>query len=221
MPNKKSGQFDSHCIVCKIEDFLSPSYFSLLKERVLMEPKYQLVPHTSYLPSENHLISANEFDVGQFVCSILTPEQGIVNESLFRFLEPAMLQLYDKLPNYDFRGVVRAKANILTCRPDFPQEAYNEPHVDWDSSSVFSCLLYLDDADGDTVIFNEKFNEQGVQPNRFTELIRISPKPNTVVFFNSGHYHASCNPRKSNYRAVINIIFNAIMKSEVFHNAAS
>ena len=79
------------------------------------------------------------------------------------------------------------------------------PHVDLYYSHVVM-LYYVNESDGDTVIYKEKYNGNGEAkyPSHLTELKRIKPKKGRLVVFDGLHYHASSNPRKNPYRCVIN-----------------
>ena len=80
---------------------------------------------------------------------------------------------------------------------------YNFPHVD-DAEGVLALLLYLNDCDGDTIIFNEKtFDpDKGLTPHK-----RITPKRNRCVLFDPRYLHASTPPVESDYRLILNIVF--------------
>ena len=59
-------------------------------------------------------------------------------------------------------------------------------------------MLYLNDSDGYTVIFDENKDIKK----------KISPKKNRVVIFDGMSYHAGSHPCKSNTRMLLNINFN-------------
>ena len=71
----------------------------------------------------------------------------------------------------------------------------SEPHL--------SFLLYLNDSDGDTTFFREKWND--APGTRLTKWKTVSPKKNRVVI-SDGNYHASQNPINSEIRIVLNAV---------------
>jgi hypothetical protein len=87
----------------------------------------------------------------------------------------------------------------------------NYPHVDVDREHMVG-LLYLNDSDGDTVIYTETFDPQGPISSRehydsitsFTKLVSITPEKGTFVFFNGKHYHSSSTPTAHANRVVVN-----------------
>lgn len=104
--------------------------------------------------------------------------------------------------NIQSRAILRAKANLTT------QDANNKgvaPHIDhFFDHYVF--LYYVNDSDGDTVIYNEKWQQLG-EVVSLTENTRISPKAGRAVLFDGRTYHSPLVPRVSPFRAVINLTF--------------
>lgn len=79
------------------------------------------------------------------------------------------------------------------------------------------CLVYLNDSDGDTIIYNEFFNPMfNLEPYEYVtkilnDKITISsthkPVCNKAVLFDGFQYHSSSTPKSSLNRIVININF--------------
>ena len=100
-----------------------------------------------------------------------------------------------------YSKILRIKFNILPRGID--NSKYHTPHVDQDRPhKVF--LYYVNDSDGDTFFFNERF---GQQVDKFTIESRVSPKMGRAVFFDGNIYHASSSPIKSKMRCILNIDF--------------
>jgi hypothetical protein len=96
--------------------------------------------------------------------------------------------------------VLRAKLNITTM---FDEDGYETPHVDYNfPHNVF--LYYINDSDGDTIMFNEKYD--GTK-KELTVMDKISPEMGKAIFFDGLQYHAPTSPRKNAFRAVVNIAF--------------
>jgi hypothetical protein len=90
---------------------------------------------------------------------------------------------------------------------------HHNPHVDLYEPHVVG-LYHVDDSDGDTVIFQETFEdltlEQSVRHanlGRFTEAARVSPKKGRMAFFDGKHYHASMHPKAHAARRVVTFDF--------------
>lgn len=110
-----------------------------------------------------------------------------------------------------FTDLIRVRLGL------FPRDArdapHHNPHVDFYEPHVVG-LYYVNDSDGDTVIFNQT-SEQVSLPQSvalansggFTQLARIAPKKGRMVFFDGRHYHASMHPRQSSHRIVVTFNF--------------
>lgn len=93
------------------------------------------------------------------------------------------------------------------------QDEYNNPHVD-DCRPHIAFLYYVNDSDGDTVLFNQTFDDIPYDqyptsefvkelPTKLSIYKRVSPKRGRALIFNGNKYHASSTPSK-NVRCIIN-----------------
>lgn len=90
------------------------------------------------------------------------------------------------------------------------------PHIDYDFPHLVA-LLYVNDTDGDTILYKEKYdNSHGLDARDYyqmklnyqvTEDIRVTPKPNRMVIFDGLTYHSSSSPVDSDRRIVMNCNF--------------
>ena len=78
------------------------------------------------------------------------------------------------------------------------------PHVDADIDHLV-ILYYVNDSDGDTVIYENTFKGYDKVPvfKDLKEKQRVTPKAGRVVMFNGKHWHTSCQP-EHNVRCIIN-----------------
>ena len=133
-----------------------------------------------------------------------------VSSAINALLVPLLFVACDKA-NLKFNGLIRIRLGMFPETPvDVP---YHNPHVDFYEPHIVG-LYYVNDSDGDTVIFKETFDhltvEQSVRlanERGFTELARVSPKKGRMAFFDGKHYHASMHPRKHSHRIAITINF--------------
>ena len=87
------------------------------------------------------------------------------------------------------------------------------PHVDFDTPHQ-TALLYVNDCDGPSIIYDQKFNPilgrnsfenyQAIK-DKMTVMQAVDPKANRMVLFNGLHYHSGTTPKDSARRVVINI----------------
>jgi hypothetical protein len=81
------------------------------------------------------------------------------------------------------------------------QQSGEDPHLDF-FIPHYTGLYYINNSDGDTIIYNEK-----TKSNSYTEATRVSPKKGKISIFDGECYHSSGTPRKSSHRLVATINF--------------
>jgi len=102
--------------------------------------------------------------------------------------------------------------NILRSRLDMtvytPGGMRCDPHVDSPYPHV-ATIFYLNDSDGNTVIFNEKFEgDPNFDESKLTIQREIEPKANRLLIFNGHYIHTGHVPAKHNNRVILNSNFN-------------
>lgn len=131
-----------------------------------------------------------------------------------KFLDPgyeAIRPLVNSIQNqFDLASthVFRVKANMLTNNRKFYPIAYNPAHVDGDYEH-YSVVYYVNDSDGDTIIFNETY---GSKFDELTVQARVTPKKGRAVLFPGKYFHSSSNPIDSQWRSVFNINLSTASK---------
>ena len=94
--------------------------------------------------------------------------------------------------------------SFLSTPTNIPKEDVDTPHYDLDALH-FVMLYYVNDSDGDTLIYNEKSNYSDQFPDgiEFTLKKKVSPKQGRVVLFNGIHWHTAQQPNH-NLRCIVN-----------------
>lgn len=191
-----------------VDDLLTPSYCDSIYNLAKGHLSYQYMEKTSWTDAELAPPLAYDpkvKDFGQFSCAVSDCDlkEKIVFGWAYEQLKPIFYTIKDKFPELGLLGTVRCKFNILTRQE--VGDCYNQPHVDV-HYPTYTMLYYLNDCDGDTVLFNEiaKETDESLQ---LTIKQRISPKKNRAIIFESNRYHASCNPSNSEARFVMNWVF--------------
>jgi hypothetical protein len=92
---------------------------------------------------------------------------------------------------------IRFVLNTITHEPYL-----NGPHVDffWPHRTA---LLYLNDSDGDTLIYDERWSEDG--PAASTVAQTVAPMANRLVCFDGLRFHTGTTPTRTARRVVLNI----------------
>jgi hypothetical protein len=101
--------------------------------------------------------------------------------------------------------LLKVKANITPYCNGWFDGCFGVPHTDYDNNpNLVTGIYYVNDCDGDTVIFNETSSQHS---STLTVRQRISPKKGRIVLFDGNLLHAKGYPSNNNSRIVLNINF--------------
>jgi hypothetical protein len=101
-------------------------------------------------------------------------------------------------------GNMRSRFDMVT---NTNRDLQHGVHVDFDKIETrnVSAVFYLNDSDGDTIIYNERQKYDGEPvPDTLTIKKRISPKSNRLVLFSGNYWHTGESPRQNNRRVILN-----------------
>lgn len=116
---------------------------------------------------------------------------------------PLALQFRDKL---QCECLLRMRVN---CTPAYPTNQIQLPHVDSYVKGAWNVVYYIDDSNGDTVIYNERTTDPQeymriANKDEYTEMTRVAPKKGRAVAFKGDLFHSSTLP-VGTWRPVLNI----------------
>jgi len=103
--------------------------------------------------------------------------------------------------------ILRMKLNLNYANKSVVKDDYSIPHVDFVSIDNLTTLIYyVNDNDGDTIIFNEK-RTTGDLPicDKLTIKQKITPQKGRFVMFDGSYLHAGGFPSGETPRVVLNI----------------
>lgn len=125
-----------------------------------------------------------------------------------------MREIYPRIKKgipLDVSNLLNIRINMLLPLRDVPLNAVSLPHVDWNhqEDNYYTGLYYVNDSDGDTIIYNETYKND--IPEELTIKHRIKPVKGTLLLFNTHQIHSGCLP-SSGRRMVIN--FNIKVNKE-------
>lgn len=127
-------------------------------------------------------------------------------------IEAFVLAMFDNC-NIEVSKIDRIRIGCITAKET---HLVNKPHVDLYKPHKVA-LLYFNTCDGDTYLYNEKFDPtKNIDPfkqfleldNKFTLLEKSTPEENKLLVFDGLHYHSSSSPSNVSRRIVMNINFN-------------
>ena len=102
--------------------------------------------------------------------------------------------------------------NIVRSRLDMtvytPGGMRCDPHVDSPHPHV-ATIFYLNDSDGNTVIFNERFEGSAeIDESKLTVQKEVEPKANRLIIFDGHYIHTGHVPAHHNNRVILNSNFD-------------
>jgi hypothetical protein len=122
---------------------------------------------------------------------------GKINSEFLDFFSPFL---------FSIKNIVGV-SNIARMRGDMTTQTdkvyKHVAHVD-SHDPHYASIYYVNDSDGDTVFYNEKFNNKEI-PKEFTIYKTVSPKKNRLVVFDGSIYHTGHSPNNTPVRIIINI----------------
>jgi len=134
----------------------------------------------------------------------------------FNFLYPLVLSIQDNVDIPMKHSIERMRLN-MSLRYKGSTRDHHLPHID-SLYEHWNAIYYVNDSDGDTVIFeetNETFDSNDldyIENHTFTPLHRVTPKKGKLLVFNGKYYHASSFCQQSRHRIVLNMNFADIKK---------
>ena len=137
-----------------------------------------------------------------FTHQYVTPEDGIISK--FHSLFFGLIQNSCKKLKIKEIDILKGRS-FLQTPTNISREDVDTPHVDL-IVPHFVMLYYVNDSDGDTLIYNEKTKFASCLPDegmKFTLKKQISPKQGRVVLFNGAHWHTA-QQSNHNLRCIVN-----------------
>lgn len=190
-----------------IDNFLPDLEFAKLQEYMMsMNFPWFYCEHVSLPPNENfvrdplavetdgfhHIFYDKEYDVESFTSECLT--------NFYKRLEEQL--------GFTKNHFIRIRSSMKSPKIGFTSENYNLPHVDYFFPHE-TIIYYVNDSDGDTRIFDQKFIQNkgnwDEEPEKFTTHARITPKANRLLWIDGFRYHTASNPIESKRRVILNI----------------
>lgn len=131
------------------------------------------------------------------------------NGLMTRKLHPILDSVCEKL-KLPFAKLLQGRTFMLFPLVEELRKKHVNIHVDTQTEHVV-CLYYVNDADGDTILFDKTTNEVSPFESHnnqieFKEVQRISPKKGRCLVFNGNKYHSATSPEKFT-RCVVNFNF--------------
>ena len=184
-----------------IDDFLDKSYFDYIVNDLMNDDTFPWYysSDASYAGTPDYTINGVNSNRQGF-SHVLVDNEKTTSRTADQ-IYPFALKVKSHL---GASKVLRVRADMCLQSSD---NTTHGPHVDYPGKFHYSSILYLNESDGNTVIFNERC--PGVQVNRsnmrnFTVKESIEPKPNRLVVFDGRYIHTGCSPTEHKCRKLLN-----------------
>jgi hypothetical protein len=138
------------------------------------------------------------FEYLQFT-HIFNSNDGEPNSN-FCQLTDDILKKFVEVSKTKFEKLYKVKGNLQTKCSHFALDSYNTPHVDLDHPHLV-LLYYVNDSDGDTIIFSRKYGED---KSEYKIEFQLTPKAGRFLLFPGEYYHTGRHPINSDVRLIIN-----------------
>lgn len=177
---------------------ITPTLFSKLQNTVMaQETPWYYSDFTAY----NTVPSTMDFSWYHIVM-----QEGNIASQLAPLVESCLISALDNAGE-PIEGFTRIRIGLITATQE---TVFHEPHVDWQEEHKTG-ILYLNDSDGDTIIYNEKYDLNSnigsrdyMNQTELTVNTTSTPEENKLIIIDGLTYHASSTPVKTSRRVAIN-----------------
>jgi hypothetical protein len=148
---------------------------------------------------------------GSFSHTAFSHQHG-KNSSFSDFSESCLYTILDKM-EVKIKKLIRIRVGFIPISGEY---YIHSPHVDFTIPHKVG-ILYMNDSDGDTILYNEKYDPnhlegsfsyyQKVLKEKVSISERSTPKENKFIMFDGASYHSSSTPIKTKKRISINYTF--------------
>jgi hypothetical protein len=195
--------------VVVIDDFLSESYFKLLQNAIREDMPWGYMNNVTHAKKPNENVPEKLGSIGfshGFILRGPEDDQVVIQESARAFLTmPALMYMKDYI----------GATEIFSARYDMtvynPEKYLHSAHIDCNyRENYVSAILYMEDSDGETVIYNEKCHDllELRDNDHYTIKKTVEPKANRLVLFAGHLVHSGHSPSKHKNRVLLNALFD-------------
>jgi len=176
-----------------IDNFLTKTYFNTL-QRLLEGDMFDWYYQESISSDDDN--SQQSFGFSSWIIDPAGNSRGFAD--LFTGFLAQAQDVYE-----DSSGILRCRADMVLSNG---QPYTHTAHVDINETPHYSCVFYVNESDGNTIIYNEKSQSNIVSfaEQDLTILQVVEPKPNRLVIFDGQYIHTGCSPVSTKRRIIVN-----------------
>ena len=178
---------------------VSPTLFKRLQHEILADSvPWYFSDFTAYENIDNNTMDYSWLHI--------VSQEGSVGSQISQLVESCLISALDAV-HEPIEIFTRIRIGLITATHEPIQ---HEPHTDWQEIHKTG-ILYLNNSDGDTIIYNEKYDlTSGVNSKDYKDKIDLTvnttstPEENKLIIFDGLTYHASTTPTTTPRRVAIN-----------------
>jgi hypothetical protein len=186
-----------------IDNFLSDEDYAYVKNYVLGPNLYwQWGEKVSYGDVDHGITNVDAIETFGFNRDIYSTQcqPWYADKHALEFVDPVIKRIIEL--NGPQTEIIRIRFGMKFHKHGFKDGNYNLPHIDCFYPHK-TLILYMNETDGDTYIFNERY--RGELLKTFTVKERVSPKENRALIIDGFQYHTASNPLHHDTRVILNI----------------
>ena len=155
---------------------------------------------TNRVYEDNPMVIRPDYVKETFYFSGFIPEEAKLYKLVLKFLTSKLAE-----HGLAIEEVSIFRVNIFTKKDESYAEVHHTVHADETNEGYVTFLYYIEDSDGGTRFFNEKY-EKSMTEDSLSVRIIVDPVKGRYALFDSTRYHASASPVDHDMRPIINVI---------------
>ena len=193
--------------VIVVDDFLTPRYHAAILNFVSSnEFPWTITKNITHEKVDEAVAGLGGFGFQNHV--IKFDGQRVYED--FSFLQPILMPfVYQIQDTFGYERYLRVRVDMTVYNPE---KYYHAVHTDLPGIKHAACVYYLNDSDGETVIYNESTvdcpNPEDADLSMSNVKEVVYPKANRLVIFDGSLYHSGHSPSENKTRLIINSDFN-------------
>jgi len=184
-----------------IDNFLSDEDYAYVKNYVTgPHLRWNFCDKVSYGDMDHGITNTDAIETWGFNRDIFNDEINYADVDALEYMAPVIKRIVEL--NGEHTKIVRFRFSMKFHKHGFKDGNYNLPHIDYGFPHK-TLIMYMNETDGDTYIFNERFRGEWLKT--FTVKERVPPKENRALIFDGFQYHTASNPLHHDTRVILNI----------------
>jgi hypothetical protein len=188
-----------------IDDIVDKETQDLIESTVFGKETQWTFARSVFYDTHPEVTSIQKKSLMSFTKQLLNLDTGQIDPQYPLYAE--VLKSIERKLNYKIQRVYNARVQLQLPLLTEKDKVWGVPHIDAHRNDKYMVVVYyVNDVDGDTVIFKQKKGEvtpEDVISGKLDVLQTVPPKKGRVVIFDGDLYHAVGKP-KTDMRCIIN-----------------